>query len=61
MVLLLVEYIYENKIVKKRFTGKDGNDIYNMLDRARKDENYTKCISSEYKFIFPEEYEDGDK
>lgn len=51
-MLLVVNYYYEDKIVQKKFTG---NDEFDMLGKARKDENYAKCIKSEYEFFSDEE------
>jgi len=51
-----VEYIYEDKVVKKVF---DGNDAMVLLQRARDFEQYKHAETINYKFLG--EFEDGNK
>ena len=40
-MLLLVDYVYEEYIISKKFRGKDA---YKLVNRVRDDENFKKCI-----------------
>ena len=56
-MLLLVDYVYEDYIISKKFRGKD---TYKLVNRVRDDENFKKCIQVDYNIICDEDAENVD-
>ena len=57
-MLLLVDYVYEDYIISKKFRGKDA---YKLVNRVRDDENFKKCIQVDYNIICDEDAENVDQ